>query len=514
MFKNKKNTIISVLVIVLLVTIPAFLFFKNRKEDVKDLYFRIETKNFVKNMDDLWRNKLANDKKYKPFKENPSQVRYELSAKLSSPNSIKEAFGDIPEPVIDIVNSSKLVLNSKYDLKEEKSLTSLAFLLEGLSFVDINMFTEKETIGLQVPIIYEKYFLFNRNNMAPNLEKFGLNLPIKKIVLPKEIKNASSFSILEIKDILVECIDALKSNISDEQIELGKTLESFNVGGKEGAKYDQFTLKFSQDEFKALYSDLIEIVFKDERLLEITTDNIIAILESIEEAGYFSVFPDFKPFVEKVLSYSNYNMLKVDLLSLIEKSQFPDSFTMKVVSDSSGNILARDIDMSQKDYDESARTMQVSFRKGFVSGKIEQDAENIDDNAKIEFNFTRKSLDDIQGTVKCINNIWPDFEANIKASSDSSENLKKKSINTNYKLFLELTVEEHGINDANILIDIKKEDRHNEIFEIPKTDDSFVINLTTVKEKELSDAIKDIQFSAAKFLLNNQDLIGPFIRRD
>jgi hypothetical protein len=337
---------------------------------------------------------------------------------------------------------------------------------------------------------------------------------IKNILLPREIRSASNFSILECRNILIEYIDFFKTNISDEQITLVKNLQNHGFENNKGGKYDQYTLSFDEKQFNDLYSAFIEMLFKDERLVNITVDNVINIFELFENAGYFELFSDFKPFTEKILSYSDYSTLKEDLLNLLENVQFPDGLNMKIVVDSAGNVIARDINVSSKQPDYPVRIYDIFVGEKYVSGIIEQPSEDGKDNASIEFKFQEKNSNKFEGSIKCINNIWPDFEAKISTLSESSENVKKKLISTNNKLLVEFDVEEYGIKDANVLIDIRREDRYDESFDMPQTDNDSAINLNTVSDEKLKDVIKELQFSAAKFMLNNQDLIEPFINID
>ncbi|HHW31688.1 MAG TPA: hypothetical protein GXX20_08460 [Clostridiaceae bacterium] len=515
MLKNKKLIIIASAIIVLVLTASLIYYLVRGKENVKDLYFRIETENFVKYMDELQKKHNEREKRYKPFNENPSRSRYELSVKLSSPASVENSFGNLPSQAIDIINSSKLVLNTRYNIKEEKSLTSLAFLLEGLNFADVNIFVDKNTLGLQIPVIYDKYFLIDKNNPKIPLQKFNLDYPINKILLPREMSPYTNFPISEIKNILVEYSNFLKDNISDEQVVLSKNIQNYGFEAQKSGKYDQFTLSFNEDQLKNLSAAFIKMIFKDNRLINITVDKINNAIKLIDEAGYFDLIPGLKPLTEKLLSYSDYNILVNELLDIIENTSFPDGLSMKIIVDSSGNIISRSINLSSKEQDMSKRNYDILFSQNSVVGKIVQSAENGGDAAEIQFNFEKgKSKSDksesFEGFIKCVNNIWPDFKANINLTSESSENAKKKSINTSYNLIVNLTIEEYKIDNADILINIKKEDSYGESFEMPATDSQWAVDLNTISEEELSEIVKELQFSTAKFLLNNKELIEPF----
>ena len=71
-------------------------------------------------------------------------------------------------------------------------------------------------------------------------------------------------------------------------------------------------------------------------------------------------------------------------------------------------------------------------------------------------------------------------------------------------------MEEYMINKGDILIDIKREDRYDESFDIPEINAQTAVDLNNISDEEFAEVIKELQFSVARFLLNNKDLIEPF----
>ena len=115
--------------------------------------------------------------------------------------------------------------------------------------------------------------------------------------------------------------------------------------------------------------------------------------------------------------------------------------------------------------------------------------------------------------VNCVNNIWPDFDLTLNLDSESSKDDKRKALNTNYLIDINLTAEELGFNNASILIDIKREDRYDVEFTVPELNNETAINLSTSSKDEIEALIMDLQFSAAKFLLGNQSILDAFTSR-
>ena len=195
--KNRNLYILTSAILVIAVIAVIIFISVGKNKNVKDLYFEIETKNFVNFMSDIIKKQNDSMAKTKPLREQPSRTRHEISVKLSNLGSGGNQGLNIPEQAIDVINSSKLVLNSRYDLKNDIQTGSLSFLLEGQSFLDINTFLDKNIMGLQIPVIYDKYFVLDKNNVSYAFDRFGIDM--LKILIPSEINDTLKFLLWSLK---------------------------------------------------------------------------------------------------------------------------------------------------------------------------------------------------------------------------------------------------------------------------------------------------------------------------
>lgn len=547
---RKSYLVISIALVVIIISALVFIFAR-KNMDAKDLYFRIETKNFVNYMNDVIKKQNEYISKMKPLKEQPSRTRHEISVKLTKSDNINEYF-NIPKQAIEVVNSSKLVLNSRYDIKKDIHTGSLSFLLEGQSFIDINTFLEGDAFGLQVPVIYDKYFVCDKNNLEEAFDKFNFNIPIKTLFTPNAIKQATKFSLEEIKTILTDYISFIKDLISEQNISITKQT------GK-----NVFTIKLDESEVKEFTKKTIDIICNDQRLFDVTIGKIGSLLQMLEVNGYFNLSDDFNIVYDQIREYSSINTIRDNLLRAAECMIFPDGFSMILTTDKNNNILDRTISLTNKINGEPERFFSLESNKVSTKLVIEQaDSEsdvkigddrvgvsdkavdktgnettNVADNGKvgngddnksangievkdssnalIELEIVHKS--EIEGSsikINCINNIWPDFKALINMEKSSEEDKKRKTFNSNYILDIGLTCLELGMENAGMVVDIRREDRYDVDFTLPKVDKETTVFITSATQDEIEGVIQEIQFSAARFILANQYLLDAFVSED
>jgi hypothetical protein len=591
--KNRNLYILTSAILVIAVIAVIIFISVGKNKNVKDLYFEIETKNFVNFMSDIIKKQNDSMAKTKPLREQPSRTRHEISVKLSNLGSGGNQGLNIPEQAIDVINSSKLVLNSRYDLKNDIQTGSLSFLLEGQSFLDINTFLDKNIMGLQIPVIYDKYFVLDKNNVSYAFDRFGIDMPAKKILIPSEINDTLKIPLVEFKDIFTDYIAFMEDIIAEQNISITKNVKLKQVeypvsnynnpvlqgkneqqdndkqkqqnlvtvksetSSKFGAasllgvvsksdiklepetvyqsqessnnrsksdKYDIFTIKLNEDEFKAVAEKTIDMLCSDKRLFDITLGKTYTVCEMLKDAGYFDLSKDLEAAYNQSKKYEDINMLKQDLLNIIKYSSFPEGFNMALTVDKSGNIVDRKISFANKMEGESKRMFSLHAGQFFTRLVIEQESsesksENSlgtdNSNAVIEIEIIRQ---DKAGRnfiyINCVNNIWPDFKAAINTTKTSSEDNKKKTLNTNYILDIDLTCTELGIEKGNMLIDVKREDRYGIDFTLPEINEDTAVDIKSITEDGIETVKTEIQFSAAKFLLTNQYLINAFTSED
>ncbi|NMB95429.1 MAG: hypothetical protein GYA02_02290, partial [Clostridiaceae bacterium] len=398
---GKKKTYIilgSVLVVIIIAAVAIFLAI-NSSKNVKDLYFQTEVKNFADLMNEIQKNRNEAANKYKPFKEKPSRTRYEISAKLletdkeagnnsnntgnGSRKNSNENFVNLSKQAIEIINNAKLIYNSRYDTGKGINMTTLSFLLAGQNIVDINTISQDDIIGLQIPVIYDKYFIADKNNISDALGKLGLDIPLKSIISPSQLKDAASFSEEETKNLFTDYMSFLQENISNENLSMLKNVEiqelqhpSIASGNQQEAKktgkYNIFKIQLSEEDFKPIALKTIDFLCSDSRFINMTSGNIASILNLIENTGILNTVSSADFILDEFKNYSDIEQLRTTLTTFISNSSFPDGFNMSLITDLKGNIVDRKINFSSQKADEFVRKYSIQTGSFFTKVTIEQ----------------------------------------------------------------------------------------------------------------------------------------------
>jgi len=516
--KNYRNIIIAAIVIIVVAVVGVVFFFR-RPKNIKDTYFQIEKENIETRISEAEKN--YNDKmaKTRPFREQPSRTRYELSFKLQPYNAnqnTQDFFGVLPSQAIDIINSAKIVLNSRYDIKNELKLGALSLLVESQSFIDINTFQNKNQMGIQVPVIYDKYFVFDNDNISTIFQKFGANIPIKKIITLSDIKNNINCSPSEFQQIFIDYLKFLQENITDDQITIAKGI---NAETKTSNAKDIFSIKFDELQFKSIAKKSIEYLCTDERLMNKTSEQLYSLFDIFEDAGYFDILDIVLNIniMDEIQKYRDAENLCQNLIKIIENTSFPDGFNMTFAVDKKRTPIFREITLASSYQNEPKRTYNFHIEpSSYAKLKIEQEyLENKAENAIIEIESQKQT--GVGGTlfhINCINNLWPDFEAKINTRKTTEEDEKNKTINANYLIDIDFTCSELEIQNANLVLDVKKEDKYGVNFNLPDINEATAIDLNLIDSSGIEALQNDIQFSIMRFLVANQYLLEAFTSED
>lgn len=526
--RKKKNLTLYILLAAVVLAVAAvsiYYFITSGKDtNAKDLYFQIESKNFVNYMNEVEKKQDKSAAIEKLLREQPSRTRHEISVKLSQSDSQGgSGFSllNLPQQAIDVINSIKIVTSSKYDIKNNKKADSLSFLLQGQSFIDINTFWDNDTVGFQIPVIYDKYFVFNKNSLSEVLAKFGIDIPVKQVVSVSDITGSLDFSAKEFKDAIEDYIQFLRDNITDRQVSMTKNIKPELQDEQQGegqnstaasGKYDMFVLTMDEDRFKDIAIKTIDMFCTDKRLFNMTFGKIFPVIDMLNSAGYFDLAETLEGLPGQVSRYEDMEKLKQDLTSAIEKSSFPEGFSMTVIVNKNGNIVDRKVSFSQVYPNQYERWFSLHSGPLFMNLVIEQgESKNNPYNARIEIKHQEEEGTGTSHTyINCVNNLWPDFELAVNKEKQTSTNDKDKVINTSYTLDLDLTCKDLNINNANILVSIQREDRYGIEFQLPSLNENTAIDLNMADEDAINKVMAEIQFSAAKFLLTNQYLLNAF----
>lgn len=471
-----RNKIWLALLLVLAVAAVGTVVFLNRDRDLVSKYFALEAAYFNGKLNDWDKLVKEQEAKSQNLSKGPSRSRYDLSLTLKS----GEIPGLIPEAV-SLLNSSKIILNSRYDKTADLNLATLSLLLEGQNFADVNLLRQGKLVGVQVPILSDLFFVSEGDKLPQVLSSFGIDLP--SVTLP-EAPVMPKFKTSDFKTIINGYLDYAKEGIGRDNLKMTSVKE-------DGTVYSLYELKFDEDGFKTFIKETAKLLLSDDRFLALTLDNGNALVEMLRELDNDYIFP-FE------LKECSPDQVLENISTLVDGISFNKGFVMEVKVNKSGDIVSRKGFLSANGPDEPERDINFKINNGDVSLSIVQgEALILLDGI---FEGDKKGL-----TVKTENNLWEDFTLKLDLAHDKSYDDKRKAYTWDIALNMEYN------SDIIIGIDLKGEDRFDVPFSMPQLDDSTSLDLNSADPSQVNEILSELQFSALKFLLGNQSLFDIFM---
>lgn len=169
--KAKKIIITIVIVLAILATLGGVFAF---------LWFKTSLFNWLKPSDDLFADQLKtafnlkdfkytdysdalND--YKDLSERPVKSKFNISANLK--------ISELDSEVQDVINKSKITIESNADVKNKKSQNKVGLYSSNSEVLTVDMVTDNDKIGIGCKDLYDKYLVVSMDDLIDYLKKSG-----------------------------------------------------------------------------------------------------------------------------------------------------------------------------------------------------------------------------------------------------------------------------------------------------------------------------------------------------
>lgn len=169
--KAKKIIITIVIVLAILATLGGVFAF---------LWFKTSLFNWLKPSDDLFADQLKSAfnlkdlkytdysdalKDYKDLSERPVKSKFNISANLK--------ISELDSEVQDVINKSKITIESNADVKNKKSQNKVGLYSSNSEVLTVDMVTDNDKIGIGCKDLYDKYLVVSMDDLIDYLKKSG-----------------------------------------------------------------------------------------------------------------------------------------------------------------------------------------------------------------------------------------------------------------------------------------------------------------------------------------------------
>lgn len=169
--KAKKIIIPIVIVLVILATLGGVFAF---------LWFKTSLLNFLKPSEDVFADQIKKAfnledakfsdyseslKKYKDLSDKPVKTKLNVTAKLN--------ISELDDEVEEVVNKSKLTIESNADIKNKKSQSKIGLYSNNSEVLTLDMITNDGKVGVGCKDLSDKYLAFSMNDLIDYIKKDG-----------------------------------------------------------------------------------------------------------------------------------------------------------------------------------------------------------------------------------------------------------------------------------------------------------------------------------------------------
>lgn len=541
--------ILGCLIILFLLCVGSFVVLSYFPEVIfspQTLYLQAEKNagnNFIKTL-----NNLFDDDMYKTILkayETPYAYKGEISLK-------------------DILTSSKLTFDILEDIKNEKVRNKFSLIIKGNKLIDVDIFQNKNLLGIKVPVLYSKYITLDGDNLLPIYEKF--NLPSEG--LPKKlIRDSQVFEILdlpnakkELNEIIPNYIKFYADFMKNADVKFTKNVK---ISTSEGdIKCNQLTLRLDQKKINDFAIQLSEKIADDDKLLDLVLGRYTKILKLYQEAGYYSDLPRNTPDVS-TLKQEFRNWVK-EFKNQVKENKEDIEVIMTLFVNRGFNVLKREIKIVNKsDQNTPQKPEMVITFSGYKMPKsktynttMELITKNVNydsttaiirfnnlessvnngkgKNNKITFEISKKDDKKEQSLMKLnldFNQIedknkqtntngtfeltFGSISSNPKLSgkftSETNRNQKDETFSGKYNIDVDITLPESAkakSDKIGFTLDLNEQYKFNVPVELPEVSGDNSLNINTASVEEIGKVIEEIKTAAGKFVSQNAHLFN------
>lgn len=272
------------------------------------------------------------EKQMKPYLESTVNSKMEIS------NLKVEA--NLPDPqaqkILDLLKDTQLVVESNVDDQKQKQFTKMNLLIKEKNLIGFEMFLDQTKLGFGVPDLYPKYAFLDLQDRDALKEKFPVDQLPKRIVTYTDFYNALKFSKEEVATIALGYAKIYADGVSDKQVTL-KNDVAFSQDGFQ-ASTRELTVTFTDQEFSALLTKLVEKAETDDKLFDLFYTRYQNVTKLMIDSGY----PDVKEQSKEELK-AEYKKALEDMKKEITAGDAKGGMKMVLNIDSSDQILSRKI---------------------------------------------------------------------------------------------------------------------------------------------------------------------------
>jgi hypothetical protein len=499
----KRNKLIVIIAVVVLLLgggmYSGYAFFDMFKSN-KTIYLEAEAKQMEKVSQSL----DEYNKYLAPYLEGAVDQKMEVS----NLNVDMEMPDQESKQVMGLVKDSKLVIESKSDVKSNINYGKVDVHVKNNNLIGVEFFYDNDKVGFGVPAIYNKYGYFNWKDKKVMEQKYGLTDLPEKVHSQKEYMELLQLKKEELQPILQEYAKLYADSIQDKQVSVNKNATFEENGTKVSAK--EITVTFTPEEYKQLVKKFAAQISQDQKLHDFLYARYQKLAELMAAQGAGDEFPK----LTKEEFKKKFSTLKEDVDREMKDAHLGDGVKMVVYVDKSDTILSRSIEVNDKKAGEKAvlkiATFQDKEQKDRTAVTLTvNEANGKEDKISVVYVTKKEGNKENQDvTIALDSKNDPDMPSmTLGWKGTVTANEKDKTRIADYKVELKGPQNDPTM-PKNISFDLKSQEKflNTGAVKLPELNAQNSINIATVNDQQMMQIQQEIQMGAMQFMQKNAQL--------
>ncbi len=377
--KRKTFLIGCILVAIIAVYASARL---NWRGDARAFYFKAEIRNFNQYVQWISERYEEFTKKQLTYATTAYKRRTELTADISSidASGMKNA-----EFMTDLIQRSKLIVDTRRQPQDHRAKSNLTLLLENTPFMDAELFSADGKLTFAVPVLLpDQYFSAELDRLDEVYDRFSIPVRPKRFINTSDVAQTLQFDKAAFNESAKKLGSVFSKQIRQDAVKYGAKRELTIAGQR--VKGTEVIVTLDEASATALLEELAVSIAADETLLSTTHGNFAELSTMLDDAGIFRLFEYLDETGNVVLNASekklvdflnvrkDFSTFSSSLKNAISNYVPRDGLKMTMVIDSAGNILDRVLELNMENRTES-RAFLLNIHTG-SSNTVLEDCRN------------------------------------------------------------------------------------------------------------------------------------------
>ncbi|MRG86853.1 DUF6583 family protein [Salinibacillus xinjiangensis] len=225
-----------------------------------------------------------------------------------------------------VISSLEITTDTKVNPSTKETYIGADVAMQGNSLLDGNIYQNEENTALQVPVLYDEYFVVNNKTFGEDLRQKGATeVPFEE--LPNFVDQQLSPEQLE--EMAKDYLKIISDHLSEDKVEVSEGEEY------QGSTYTKLSVHYTEEEVRDIFKEILTEMKNDERFTaqfgsaEIQKEEMDVLINNLDQLNLPNGL-DYEAYMTK--DYVEHRILSFDVMDTASQEEVAITFNMDTVN--------------------------------------------------------------------------------------------------------------------------------------------------------------------------------------